>query len=47
MRVLTICQVFSDPVTCDRYGKTNHSRLFKKIVFGVWIDAEFTIEFNS
>ena len=30
-----------------RYGKTDHSRFFMKIAFWVWIDAEFTVEFNG
>ena len=29
-----------------RYGKIDHSQFFMKIEFWVWIDAEFTVEFN-
>ena len=30
-----------------RYGKTDHSPFFMKIVFWVWINAEFTVDFNG
>ena len=30
-----------------RYGKTDHSQFFLKIVIRVWIDADFTVEFNG
>ena len=29
------------------YGKTDHLRFLIKIAFRVWIDAEFSVEFND
>ena len=41
------CSDFKFSPYVTRYGKTNHSQFFMKFVFWVWIDAEFTAEFNS